>query len=205
MEHENPQTEAVNEDTRKKVKSKNSNQATVLKQLSNQKLYPLQERIGIYVIAILSTIGLALIIYTGVMALISTVIPEEATVEVRPDIEMDLDGIDDILEDVADVLDDNEDDEYDEADFQQDEADLHVYVDVEADMEIPTEGVINAPYTALRSQANSNASISFHLQPDHEVTILDWEYSDDWVQVEAQLDNIGVVRGFVERQFIDVD
>lgn len=213
MERENPQTKAVNGDASKKVRNKNNKQATVLKQLSNQKLYPLHERIGIYVIAVLSTIGLVLIIYTGVMALLTAVVPDEVTVEARPDVDMDLDSIDDLLVDVSDVLDaiDEEDEEPDESDFQQDESELHVYVDPENgdddDEEMPAQGVINTAQTEFRTQPGAGNIIVF-LQPGAEIRILDFNYNDEWARIEAQVDfgtGPASTPGFVNRQFIDIE
>lgn len=199
--NENPQTEAVNEDINKKARRKDSKQATVLKQLSNQSLYPIQERIGIYMIAILSTVGLGLIIYTGVMALINTVVPDEQPiVEARPELEMDLGGIDDILDEVADVL-ENSDDESDETDFQQDEADLHIYVDDEE----PTYGVITGVNVDFMSLPGSGSRFGF-LQADDEVTILQLVYNTYWTHIETQIDfgtGPATVQGFIYRHLID--
>ena len=202
MEHENPQPEAVNEDAIKKVRSKSSKQATVLKQLSNQNLYPIQERIGIYMIAILSTVGLALIIYTGVMTLINTVVPDESMAEVRPDLDldMDLDGIDNILGEISDVLEDS--DEADEADFQQDAADLHQYAE-----EDPEYGVINSDMVDFMSGPSSGGRHAW-LQTGDEVKILQLDYETHWTHIETTVDfgaGPALVQGFVYRHLIDVD
>jgi len=197
MEYENPQTEVVNEDAIKKVKNKNSKQATVLKQLSNQNLYPIQERVGIYVIAILSTVGLALIIYTGVMTLINTVVPDEPVAEIRPELDMDLDGIDNILGEISDVL---GDDEVEEPDFQQDEADLHQYAD-------PTYGVINSDSVDFMSGASSGDRHAM-LNTGDKVTILQLDYNTYWTHIEAIVDfgaGPATVPGFIYRHLIDVD
>jgi len=209
MEHENPQAEAVetvNDDSSKKVTNKNNKQATVLKQLSNQNLYPIQERIGIYLIAILSTVGLALIIYTGVMALINTVIPDEQVVEARPDLDMDLDVIDDILGDVADALD--TDDEDDETEFQQDQADLHEYVDPEEDEPegpMPTHGVVNSDMVDFMSLPGSGNRHGW-LHTGDEVTILQLDYNTYWSRIESAIDfgsGPVLIQGFIYRHLLD--
>ena len=57
----------------KKVPAKkNIKRASKLAKLENRKLYPMQERIGIYIITFLSAVGLSLIGYTGIMAVAST-------------------------------------------------------------------------------------------------------------------------------------
>ena len=201
MEQENPQPEA-----NKRVRSKN-NQATVLKQLSNQSLYPLQERIGIYVIAILSTVGIVLITYAGVMALISTVIADDngSSNDAGIGIEMDLGGIDDILGEVSDALDG--DDYDDESQFQQDESDLHQYVDADDENTEPVPGVINASDVEFWGFPGSGTLIGW-LQANHEIMILDLEYDDYWTHIETYIEfESGPVpmSGFVERQFVTVD
>ena len=63
MENENSNEEPQNKDNEKPGKKdvNKDKRTSVLKQLDNKKLYPVQERVGIYAIAVLSTIGLVLI------------------------------------------------------------------------------------------------------------------------------------------------
>lgn len=80
------------------------NQSSVLKQLNNQSLYPLKERIGIYIIATFACFGLILITYTGVMAFVTgTTLTSNGS---EQPVEIDAMEISDILDDIADILDD---------------------------------------------------------------------------------------------------
>ena len=56
MKKENQQGKKLKEESSKRERNKKTTQAAVLKQLNSQSLYPLQERIGMYVIAVLSAV-----------------------------------------------------------------------------------------------------------------------------------------------------
>ena len=130
MENENPQEGSPRRQPTQKVAKKKNKQATVLKQLNNQNLYPIQERIGIYIIAVLSTIGLALITYTGVMAIVSST----ANGSDAP-IDIDVGDLHDMLEELDELDNLTETEEPTQA-----TEDLHHYVDpteTETETEIP--------------------------------------------------------------------
>jgi len=218
MENENPQEEAFKKNPAKKATKKKAKQATVLKQLNNQNLYPLQERIGIYVIAALSTIGLALITYTGVMAVVSSA----ANASEAP-IDVDVDDLHDILDDLD--LDDLIGSEDETEEPSQDEDDLHQYVeptddddedepeDEETDDEPvsgnnqPTIGIINA--NVVRFWRHPEADSLFLLDIGDEVTIIELDYNAYWSHVEAYSDvltgELRLWQGFVRRDFIDFE
>jgi len=218
MENENPQEEAFKNNPAKKVTKKKAKQATVLKQLNNQNLYPVQERIGIYVIAALSTIGLALITYTGVMAVVSSA----ANASDAPiDIDVDVDDLHDILDDldIDDLI--GADDETEEP--SQDEGDLHQYVEPTDDEDEPEDeetddepvsgnnqpiiGIINA--NAIRFWRHPGSDGLFFLNTGDEITIIELDYNAYWSRAEAYSDAItGELRlwqGFVDREFIDIE
>lgn len=214
MENENSQEEPPIKTTLQKRKPKKSKQATVLKQLNNQNLYPLQERIGIYVIAALSTIGLALITYTGVMALVSN-----ATNGAYLTADVDVDELYEILEDLDDLVDDEDEPEEPnqertrvEPDDEEDNVALETPDDDETDttLETPDDeiatGVINIDGVPLYRSPNTDHLLTLH--SGDIVTIIDLDSNIYWAHVEIETDAIlglSVVAGFVRRDFLDVD
>jgi len=205
-----------NEDKQSKSRKKTT-QATVLKQLNDPSLSPLRERLGIYIIAALSIVGLVLISYTGVMAFVTSGGNGTAAVDI------DVDDVNNMLDDLDDLLDAIGDEE---TTATQDLADLHVYADPtdnrESDTEptetqsesLPTEpdeslpdslmtGIINADWTRFYSSPTTGASLgAFH--SGEVVTILDLDSNPYWVAVEAENQwNISPV--YIERHLIDVD
>ena len=208
MRNGNTPEEPLKKEPRQKVKTKQNKQATVLKQLNNQSLYPLQERIGIYVIAVLSTIGLVLISYTGVMALVSSATNE-------PDTSIDI-NVDDVYNILGDLSDESEDEEP-----TQNPSDLHQYVDPDDESDVPetddvddTEpesdshadiGIVNANLVTLRREPASSDVMQL-LHEDYEVRIIDLNYNAYWSHVETiPLDGEPPLQGFVQTEFIDVD
>jgi len=206
-------------------KNKKTSQATVLKQLNDQSLFPLRERIGIYVIATLSVIGLVLISYTGVMAFVNTVNTGPTTA----DVDVNLDDVDTMLDDLGEILDALEDDE----DPTQDEADLHEYVDptdpdeeVETEPEAtepeetepePTEPETEAPATATPTRGTISVNISYirrtpgpngdilgNLVDGDRVRIVDYDSNPYWIAIEGNNEfNISPV--FIDRNHITTD
>ena len=227
MEKGSSQEEPLKNRSRKKMRNKSNKQATVLKQLNNQNLYPIQERIGIYVVAILSALGLILITYTGVMALVSTAENETYT---PVDIDVDVDEVSDMLGDLEDLLDD--DDEPEELDHYDANEDLYVDADdaddandvadedeeINEDEEIDededpedsenggTIGIINDNVVNLwREPGSPDAMLS--LQEGYEVIIIDYDYNAYWAHVEVETDawdGVATIQGFILREFIDV-
>lgn len=194
MEFENEKEETATSQTAKKMRSKNDKQATVLKQLSNQSLYPIQERIGIYVIAILSTIGLVLITYTGVMAVVSNITPEAPPSEGLL-IDMDLSSP------TADESDDAYPDEID--DSEEYDGDSHN----ENSEPVVGQGVINDGMVNFVANPDSNATLAW-LEFGQTIDVLDLYYNDYWSHIVAEVD-FGAgpepTFGFVFRQFVDMD
>ena len=184
-----------------KMKNRKDRQTTVLKQLNNQNLYPLQERIGIYVIAALSALGLILITYTGVMALVSNTTTET-------DISIDVDEVHDILDDLDDLLD--SDDDYNEGFETADHDATELQQDEAEEPEIPegvTIGIINDNMVQFRREPGGVDVITL-LHEGYEVTIIDLDYNAYWshVSVEADLGSGNtILEGFVYTHFIDVE
>jgi len=224
MSHENKQ----NKQNGSRRKNKKTSQATVLKQLNDQSLYPLRERIGIYFIATLSIIGLILISYTGVMAFVNTVGNGPATA----DVDIDLDAVDDMLGDLEGILASIDDDDEEPT---QDENELHQYVEptepeeeptepeeepTEPEEELtepeeeptepetnrsdaPTQGTINADSVFYFAVAGGD-SILGQLNMGDVVQIIDWDYSPYWVAIEVE-NQWGIPVVYVERHFLNID
>jgi len=205
MENENSHEESPRRKPDKKGEQKKNKQATVLKQLNNQNLYPMQERIGIYIIAALSTIGLALITYTGVMAVVSSTTngPDVA-------IDVDVDELQDMLEELDNLTETKEPTENTE--------DLHEYVEPEPTEEPSNEetdvtaGVVtHEPFTATINSDEVSAfrspasDLLFRLHIGDEVTVLDLNYNTYWSRIEFANDPFGVVPRFIRTEFIDVE
>ena len=197
MENETQQGEQLKDKSRKKVKNK-SKQATVLKQLNNQNLYPLQERIGIYVVAALSVLGILLIVYSGVMSLVSNA--DDGSYDTT-EVEVDIDEVNDMLEDLDNLLDDDSEnsDQNDQFAGQGDNED-----DNTSDA---TTGVINDNVVNLwREPENVDALLTLH--EGDEVTIVDFDYNAYWAQVEVEtdvIDGTSILPGFILKEFIDVE
>ena len=211
--------EPLKDKSRKKMRNKNNKQATVLKQLNNQNLYPLQERIGIYVVAALSALGLILITYTGVMALVSTA-ENEANAPIEVDVDVDevsdmLGDLDDLLDDEDDEIDPDNDDsdqfvesgdgENEDEDEEDEDNDDSEPEDSERDSGA-TIGIINDNMVSLwREPGSPDAMLA--LQEGDEVILIDYDYNAYWAHVEVETDEWGgiSVQGFILREFIDVE
>ena len=221
MENENPQEEASRQKVVKKLASKKNKQETVLKQLNNQNLYPLGERVGIYVIAVLSTIGLALITYTGVMAVVSsTTIGSDAAVDV------DVDDLQDMLDEFEDLEVSTETEEpaqNTETEMIETPTEVIEPEETEVETEVPTEepteedtdeaiGVVaHEPFTATINSDEVSAfrspgsDLLFRLHTGDEVTVLDLNYNAYWSRIEFADDPFDQVPRFVRTEFIDVE
>jgi len=197
-------------------------QPTVLKQLNDQSLYPLQERIGIYIVAALSLVGLVLIVYSGSMAFISNVaIGSEVPVDI------DIDDIQNMLDDLEELLAaNNEEDE----EYTQDESDLHEYVDevedededddLDEDYDVDEDEeedygtddddeVTSGPATINDDMIGfyTDLTLMTRVSLVHEgdaIEVVDLNYNAYWARVRVET-NYGTLTGFVQRQFIDMD
>ena len=215
MKNDNKQGEKFKEEPAIKRRGRKTTQATVLKQLNSQSLYPLRERVGIYVIAILSTIGLILITYTGVMAIVGTATNGNG---VSAEIDLDLDDVADMLEDLE-LLETTEPPT--EAPTEP-PTEAPTEPPTEAPTEPPTEPPTEAPTepedeaavglintNMVRFWRNPDDDPIFQLDTGDEVNIYDLEYNADWARVGAYSDVLtGELEywiGFVRREFIDVD
>ena len=198
MENESSQENPLKEKSVAKMRNRRDKQATVLKQLNNQNLYPVRERIGIYIIAALSALGLILITYTGVMALISnTTNGSEASSGV------DIDEVQEILDELDDLLDTVDDPNGGAADLHEDNETLG---DGSAIADNRLIGTINSNMVQLRREPGSNDAMTL-LHEGYEVTIIDLYYNAYWSHISVETDlGAGLTRleGFIYRHFIDI-
>jgi len=208
MENEHSNEEPLrNEKPTKKGVSKDK-RASVLKQLDSKKLYPMQERIGIYVIAVLSTIGLVLIGYTGVMAIASntTDAPEASTVDAEEVYEM-LDDfeLEDEPEDDVSVNDDfetnheyvePEEDEPETAEEDEPESETEEEEETPA---LATGTIINGT-TGLRGGPGNEPELLGQLDVGTVVEIIDTESNPFWARV-----SVNGLEGYVDKGFLDID
>lgn len=192
--NEQPVNETVNKDKR----------ASVLKQLDNKKLYPVQERVGIYIIAVLSIIGLVLIGYTGVMAITSNdaTNAETSVVDANEIYEL-LDEID-LGGSVEDEEPENEDfesnHEYLEPEDEEVEPEPEEEPEDEEDAPVaPTTATINAEFVGLRREPGLPDRIG-ELHVGYVVDIIDIESNPFWARVSYD-----GLEGYVDRGFIDFD
>jgi len=112
----------LQEKPKRSKRTNKSTQSTILKQLNNQSLYPLRERIGIYVIASLASIGLILITYTGVMAFVTSATNGNGS---ATDVDVNIAEIHDMLDEIGDLIDVEDEEEP----ATQPLEDLHQYAD----------------------------------------------------------------------------
>ncbi|MCL2559990.1 MAG: SH3 domain-containing protein [Turicibacter sp.] len=155
---------------------------SILKQLDNRKMYPLQERIGIYVVAVLSVVGLVLIGYTGVMAIATNA----ANTADMPTV--DSDEVHEMLDEI-DLYGEGEEDEVEDDDLEPN----FEYVTVPL-TEAPTEPLTEAP-TEPAETATIQWDIQMREQPGISsraitwlvggtvVEVLDAETNAFWIQV----------------------
>jgi len=207
MENGGPQEEPIKENSRKKMKNKNK-QATVLKQLNNQNLYPIQERIGIYVTAALSALGLILITYTAVMSVVSNNVANGEENDPYAPADVDVDEVSDMLIDLDDLLDD------DEPDQSEDDSDQFVESGDSEDDEPRSSGSNNANIGIIndnmvnlwREPGSPDAMLA--LQEGYEVILINFDYNAYWAHVEVEtdaIDGISTLRGFIQKEFIDIE
>jgi len=202
-QQEEPHKSKSSKKSRNKSNKQANKQATVLKQLNNQNLYPLQERIGIYVTAVLSVVGLVLITYTGVMAIVSNT-------DDRTEVAVDVDEVSDMLGDLEDLLESGDNataDSNQNANPDADEEDGDGGTTSGSNTSGGPTGVINDNMVNLWREPDSPDAI-LALQAGYVVTLIDFEYNAYWAHVEVETDAIdgtSTVRGFIRREFIDVD
>jgi len=225
MENENSQEGSPKRKAIKKEAMKKNKQATVLKQLNNQSLYPVQERIGIYIIAALSTIGLALITYTGVMAVVSSTTNGSDVA-----IDVDVDELQDMLEELENLTEteteeptQETEDIYAHAETEPEETEIPTEETETEETEIPAEdpsdeetdvtvgGVAHEPFTAtintdeVSAFRNPASDLLFRLHTGDEITVLDLNYNAYWSRIEFADDPFGTVPRFIRTEFIDVE
>ena len=170
---------------------KKPEKSEIIKQLNNSNLYPTRERIGIYIIAGLSVLGLVLIVYTGVMAAFHSGNGDNTSDGVL--------GLDDISEMVDELgleePDDIDDDELDGSDdFEEPEEpeETNGSVDIE-----PTNGRINQDNIIFRRHPDGTSDAIGQLHTDMEVPIISTD-NPYWVEV-----HFNDLYGYVERDAIE--
>ena len=203
MENESSRGEPLKEKSVAKMRNRKDKQATVLKQLNNQNLYPLQERIGIYIIAALSALGLILITYTGVMALVSNAANGDGAANT-----VDVDEVSDILDELDELLDSTDEHQ------NQGAADLEYGNETDGD-DITRPGIshdgiigrINDNMVQFRREPGGTETMTL-LHEGYEVTIIDLDYNAYWSHVLVETDlgaGLTTLEGFVYRRFIDIE
>ena len=207
METENSNEEPLlNEQQAKKVIDKDK-RASVLKQLDSKKLYPIQERIGIYIIAALSTVGLILIGYTGVMAFTSTNADTTEVPVVAEDVydmlgELDLEapaedgeGLEnDDFEPTHEYVEPEDDEPEEEVDPEPEEDE-----EPEEDVTTPTTATITADLVGLRREPGSEDRM-IELYEGNIVDIIDLESNPFWAHV-----SYNGLEGFVPLEFVEAN
>jgi len=210
MENENGEPLIKEKEQPVKKAAGKDKRGSILKQLDSKKLYPVQERVGIYAIAVLSTIGLVLIGYTGVMAIASnTANIDDAPVVDAEEVHDMLDEIDleDLTEYEAETDDFEPNHEYVETDEETDEEiETEPMLETEPNEETepepeaapaPTSATINAPMIGLRREPGS-PDIMRNLFEGDVVGVLDFDSNPYWVRVSYE-----AYVGYVAREFVD--
>ena len=217
MENENSNKKMNGKFMRKRASNKDK-RSSVLKQLDNKKLYPIQERVGMYLITVLSTIGLVLIGYTGIMVLASN------TTETIDEPIVDAAEVHEMLDDI-DLESPFEDDEPEQGVFEP----AHEYVEPDDDVveqepdaqpestpepeedapdagavSTPTTAVVNSDLVGLRRAAGDGSSI-LNLHTGDTVDIIDFDSNPFWVFVAYSSSDFGRIEGYIAREFLDVD
>jgi|GEM_PF-1731512 len=177
----------TSEDKKKNKNSKNK----VTK--ATKKVSPWAERIGVYIIALMTIFGAALITYTGVQALIhddATELPELLIYDEifqKSDINLD----DDDEGDNATVE--------NEVTFDEDKDDENKQESTNKTELTSFIGVITADGVNVREapEANDSISIIVQLSEGDQIKVLNSEYNDDWMEVDY--DN---QIGYVNKEFV---
>ena len=158
----------------------------IIKKLNGSSTHPPKERIGIYTIAILSAIGILLIVYSGVMAVAHSGFLNDA------DSGLDVEDIDNILDDLD--LGDDEDETYpEEPTIATEEATEPTEVtEPEAEEAEGIPGIITEDHVVFRREA-AGSEILGHLHTNTEVIILDNTSNPFWTHI-----SVDGQEGFVE-------
>ena len=182
----------ANEKTKKTHNDKESKIVDQVKIVS-----PWAERIGVYLIGLITTLGFVLIMYTGVRAATYSGADEMPELLTSDDIILETEPAEDADETP------NEDADSDEI---EDETDILDETDTEDADSSETEkstaftGVTNVDGVFVREapRTGENTGILVQLNEGVEITVLDSEYNADWMQVEYN----GEV-GYIFKDFID--
>jgi len=164
---------------------------SIIKQLNDKNIYPTHERIGIYAIAALSIFGILLIAYTGVRLLfVSTGVASQAeytpttTVpsipEESPDTQPD--------SDVGEVNDENGEERGPQA------------PPAPGVSAAPQTGITNGPGVNIRDtpSLDSDSMVVEQIGEGVELTILNYNYSEEWAQISFNGEVAYVYRGFID-------
>jgi len=170
-----------NQSSNKKVNvKKDFSRAKTFKNVS-----PLTERIGVCLIALITTLGATLIIYTGAQAALHS--PEEMPEMLTLD-DIDLSLVDDEEED-SEISDEDpiEDEKNDQDEEEEEEATAFT-------------GVINSDGVNVRvePEASELVDIVVQLYIGDEIEVIDSEYNSDWMQVRYDGDIAYVAKGLID-------
>lgn len=153
---------------------------------------PLAERLGVFLIAIITIMGAALIVYTGFHATLYS--PEERPeLLTREDVDLDLDL-------ASDEGDQEEPQENDGESNSTDDQDENEDNDYDTNLSTSFTGVITDDGVNVRvnPEANELTSILVQLHTGDEIEVINSDYNEDWVQVRYNGDTGYIAKGLVE-------
>ena len=159
-------------------KRKKTDKSSVVRQLNESGLSPMRERIGIYIIAGLSIIGIMLIVYTGVMAAAHSVAAGSGSAD-----GMGVDEITQIIDDLDLDNGENDDEEYvdeENGDDIEPEEDDEEPDDEEEDEGVPA--ILNENNVELRGRPDGSRVLDTFSRGT-EIIVLDMETNPFWTRV----------------------
>ena len=187
MNIENQNEPLVEQENAPEISPPPKKDTSIIKQLNDKNIYPTHERIGIYVIATLTVFGILLISYTGIRLLFeNTGVGEQVEYTPTPTIPTP-----------SQETDDKQVDE-DEGEEKKDERTPQT--PTFPNNTTPQTGKINGDGVNIRQDASNDSIIVEQVGEGFEVTILDYDYSQEWVQISFNENP-----AYVWREFLNVE
>jgi len=172
---------------KKKSKSSNNNVTKATKKVS-----PWAERIGVYTISLLTLLGVGLITYTGMRALIHDDAPELPELLNHEQIVQNsnlTDNEDEVTDTEEDSSDDDTEEEEQEEQEPTEESELTSFIGLIIENGV---NVREAP------EANDSVDILTQLNEGDRIQVLNSDYNEDWMEVEYENRT-----GYVYKEFIE--
>jgi len=180
MNIEDQKEPLVNQRKKPEMTTPPKKDASIIKQLNDKNIYPAHERIGIYIIAALSVFGILLIAYTGIrLFFVSTGIGDQTEYTPTPTIPTPSQNTDSEIETNEAQIDEDENIQTEGA---------------------PQTGTTNGDGVNIRQEANNDSIVIEQIGEGVEVTILDYHYNDDWIQI-----SFDGTPAYIWRDFLDVE